>query len=221
MTTFRALAVADGSNENKITAQVALPLVFEAILDMNILGETNTVKLRCSGSIAAIFDEVDQAFRDLDVVLNTATLLQSMMKEARVVVRKAVVMATTLAAARLSNSEPTLGSTYQRSLGSNRPCGSHLNLSMPPPPPRKPSALNLRNISSAAESLPTDKDKSQGTPDNEPDSDRKDSNIGAEGLLSLKTLRRSVGPIKKRKNIERDECCQDVMKKKSSSWPTL
>lgn len=89
VTSFRVLPLSDRDP----SGGVILPLVFEAIVDLSILGTTVTVPLRSPGTMNGTFDHRDGLIRSVEVTFDTMSFLQSMMKQARFAVRKAVTIA--------------------------------------------------------------------------------------------------------------------------------
>merc|ERR1711907_487605 len=72
-----------------------LPLLFEIKLKLSIQHKCCSVKLRAPGTISAEFDrtklgEIGTGLKSVDVRLDTGVLLESMVKEARMVVFNAV-----------------------------------------------------------------------------------------------------------------------------------
>jgi len=78
---------------------VILPLLFEVDMKITVQSKKCTVTLRAPGTVSANFDRTaDQAIgmglKTVDIRLDTGTLLESMVKEARMVVFNAVAKAT-------------------------------------------------------------------------------------------------------------------------------
>mmetsp|Transcript_21510 Transcript_21510/g.28292 ORF Transcript_21510/g.28292 Transcript_21510/m.28292 type:complete len:557 (+) Transcript_21510:167-1837(+) len=102
VTSFRVLSM-DGVHRDTSSScgDMILPLVLETIVDVQILGQLVTVSLRAPGTITGSFQGsggVDSNERDLrphlnavQVAFDTMSLLRSMMKQARHVVKKAML----------------------------------------------------------------------------------------------------------------------------------
>jgi len=78
---------------------VILPLLFEADMKITVQSKECTVTLRAPGTVCANFDRnedksIGTGLRNVDIRLDTGTLLESMVKEARMVVFNAVAKAT-------------------------------------------------------------------------------------------------------------------------------
>lgn len=94
--------------KNESDPDVILPLLFEVDLKISVQNSERTVTLRAPGTISADFDRLDSnktgmGLKRIDIQLNTRTLLEFMVKEARMAVFNAVSTATSVT----SNSLPT------------------------------------------------------------------------------------------------------------------
>jgi len=74
------------------------PLVFEAVVDLSILGSKITVPLRAPGAITGNFPSGQDCslLENVELAFDTTVFLQAMMEQARFVVRKALAAAKSL-----------------------------------------------------------------------------------------------------------------------------
>jgi hypothetical protein len=94
VTSFRALPVA----ERIPGGECVLPLVMEVVIDLKVLGSMVTVTFVAPGTIQGKSEpNATELLRKVEVVLDTVTLLHSMMKEARVAAKKAITLFSTIA----------------------------------------------------------------------------------------------------------------------------
>lgn len=98
VTTFRALAFSERVDEG----DYILPIVMEAVFDLDVLGHFMTVTIEAPGTIQGSFVGNNHIagpveLLKIEVQLDTSAMLKSMMTEARSVVRKALVVATEIA----------------------------------------------------------------------------------------------------------------------------
>lgn len=142
VTSFRVLpgggASAPTEGGGSDPAKLILPLVYEAVVDLSILGTAATVAIHAPGTIAAVFDS-DSAedgggnggdlLRTVEVTLDTLALLRAMMKQARFAVKKAVstasAIATTLVAAQAGAGGGRTAGGSLNLLGQNLGAGAH------------------------------------------------------------------------------------------------
>mmetsp|Transcript_53221 Transcript_53221/g.64164 ORF Transcript_53221/g.64164 Transcript_53221/m.64164 type:complete len:408 (-) Transcript_53221:121-1344(-) len=75
---------------------VFLALVFESTMDMAVLGTTVTVTAQTSGKISGSF-HYDGLLKRVEIVFDTITLLDSLMKQVRYVVKKVIARAAGIA----------------------------------------------------------------------------------------------------------------------------
>lgn len=217
-----------------------LPLVFEAIVDVALFGsELATVTLRSSGTILASLTSDTNKISELVLSLDSKALLQSLMKEARFVVRKAVLLASKLSAhlrntALINNISST--SSLNSFVQQNRNVGlrssnivsrdSIAENSMPPPPPRKPSSASLTRRSINDENSHKDKTEnvkfSKSTNTSTVNASKKVSNS-----CSLLSLSRPSRTNLKREIVENNEKPQSSLssfplkKRRVTSCPSL
>lgn len=91
----------DGNNNNNWYVQ---PLMAGVVMDLKVLGQVVTVQLQAPGNIRGLFaqraarDDEPLFFAAVEVVLDTAAVLKSMMQETRRLVRRAVSLAYQVAA---------------------------------------------------------------------------------------------------------------------------
>jgi len=95
VTSFRVLPVCDLTQSGDHVA----PLVMEAVIDLSILSQLVTITFVAPGTIQGSFvpSSSNCLLSNVEVVLDTVALLQSMMKQARSAVREAVVIASGVA----------------------------------------------------------------------------------------------------------------------------
>jgi hypothetical protein len=153
VTSFRALHACEITpNGDLIT-----PLVVECIVDLKIFGNLVTVTVVAPGTIQSTFAN-DFMIRHAEIVLDTLSLLQSMMKQARFAVRKAVATASNIATNLLLPSslpESNTVSDEAKSMPNRVPSsqdlkdqlGAQETSSLMPPPPSRPSKRSLSELS--------------------------------------------------------------------------
>eukprot|EP00544_Gedaniella_sp_CCMP2646_P008606 CAMPEP_0202481242 /NCGR_PEP_ID=MMETSP1361-20130828/901_1 /ASSEMBLY_ACC=CAM_ASM_000849 /TAXON_ID=210615 /ORGANISM="Staurosira complex sp., Strain CCMP2646" /LENGTH=401 /DNA_ID=CAMNT_0049108741 /DNA_START=786 /DNA_END=1991 /DNA_ORIENTATION=- len=94
VTSFRILPGCDITQNGDHVA----PLVMETVIDLNILRQLVTITFVAPGTIQGSFNSSSNCLlTNVEVVLDTVALLQSMMKQARSVVREAIVIASGVA----------------------------------------------------------------------------------------------------------------------------
>jgi hypothetical protein len=108
VTTFRTLAF----SERNADGDYILPLVMEAVIDLNILGNIVAVAVEAPGTVLGTFAcNAEQAgpaeLLKIDIQIDTSALLVSMMAQARSAVRNAVGFATEVASHVLLSSSPS------------------------------------------------------------------------------------------------------------------
>mmetsp|Transcript_32463 Transcript_32463/g.74598 ORF Transcript_32463/g.74598 Transcript_32463/m.74598 type:complete len:426 (+) Transcript_32463:192-1469(+) len=148
------------SSEVTASGDLVMPLVAEAIVDTKIFGTLNTLKLVAPGNIQATLGP-DFMITKAEIVLDTVTFLQSMMKQARYAVRKAVATASKMATALLmpssmpdaavpnkveSSHDLTGGGRLKRSISKATTNECPSNSSLMPPPPSRPSRISLADM---------------------------------------------------------------------------
>lgn len=77
---------------------IVTPIIFETIMEVSMLGKSNTLKINAPGMISVSLNETNILFKRIRISLDTVTLLKTMMDQVRVVVNK-----TTKRAARITN----------------------------------------------------------------------------------------------------------------------
>lgn len=99
VTSLRVVSDVNVNCEHETTngTDVVLPLVFEAIIDLSCLGNLITVTINAPGTISGRVNSSDMLFENVEICLDCMSLLQSMMKQARSVVKKAIATASGLA----------------------------------------------------------------------------------------------------------------------------
>jgi len=94
-TTFKTLPLPESAREHPKEADVILPLLFEAKLQICIQNKNDAVFLRAPGTVAGHFSKGNQpGLMKVDIRLDTNALFKSMVEQARLVVFKAVARAT-------------------------------------------------------------------------------------------------------------------------------
>lgn len=129
VTSFRVLGGGGGGGRS---SKVILPIVYEAVIDLSVLGSAVTVAIRAPGTVSATFEDGsggDGLIRSVEVTLDTLALLRAMMKQARFAVKKAVsvasAIATTLVSAAGPGSAGKNGGGSLNLLGQNLGAGTH------------------------------------------------------------------------------------------------
>jgi hypothetical protein len=155
VTTFRTLA----SSEHCANGDYMQPLILEIVIDLNVLGNTVAVTVEAPGTVRGDFscntEEAGPAgLLKVDIQIDTAALLVSMMAQARLAVRKAVGFATELASQILlpasSNTVSSNSSVHSmesvckgKVVEETLPASGSENDLMPPPPARARSSTSL------------------------------------------------------------------------------
>ena len=150
--TLRACEITPGG-------EVIMPLVLECVVDLKIFGNLVTVTIVAPGTIHSALAN-DFMICKAEIVLDTLALLQSMMKQARFSVRKAVATASNLATNLLLPSSMPLPESSDhsheaKSLPKKVPSshelknqlGSQDTSHLMPPPPSRPSKQSLSDLS--------------------------------------------------------------------------
>ena len=166
VTSFRVLPFVPGNGTTKGTN--ILPLMLDVVVDCRVVGQTMPATFSLPGAIKGVF--LHHVLERVNVVLDTKVLLQYMMQEARIVVRRAISIATQVASCVTRTLPQNVPSTLVRltetlvperqtrlltSMLVAKACqdnkeattvqeGGFLkaSLSMPPPPSRPPQALS-------------------------------------------------------------------------------
>ena len=79
--------------------KVTKPLILEVIIDVNLLGNMNTVTFKVPGTISAVISPSDYLFQSVNVAFDTVAFLKTMMQEARHLVKKTMKRAARITAA--------------------------------------------------------------------------------------------------------------------------
>jgi hypothetical protein len=93
VTTFHAQPSVEGNRQENDSV---LTLLFEATIDCKVLGQIVPARLSTPGTIQGLF--VEERLDTIEISLDTTSLLNCMMQEARRIVRRAVLIATQVAA---------------------------------------------------------------------------------------------------------------------------
>ena len=168
VTSFRVLQ----ASERNASGDLVMPLVMETVVDLNIFGSLVTINVVAPGTIQASFAS-DCMITNVEVVLDTVVFLQSMMKQARFAVRKAVALSSNMASTLLGFSS---SSSKQQSDDRSTTSGSSVAppvkvrsfqklaqeigrvnskadmtaSSLMPPPPSRPSKRSIADMSSSS-----------------------------------------------------------------------
>ena len=160
VTSFQVLPFHDVANIE--AKERVLPLVMNTIVDLNIFGTLVTVSIQAPGTISGSFsDSADGLLSSVVVSFDTMATLDSMMKQARFAVKKAISLASTLASSLVASMDSNLptnkmslsrsGSKLSSSLLTSKvplqsnPEKNNASFSMPPPAPRPKSLLALKD----------------------------------------------------------------------------
>lgn len=161
VTSFRTLR----SCEITPNGEVIMPLVLECVIDLKIFGNLVTINFVAPGTIHTALSNNFMIF-NAEIVLDTLALLQSMMKQARFAVRKAVAIASDIATNLLLPSslpETNVLSGETKSLPNRVPSshdlkhqlGAQETTSLMPPPPSRPSKQSLSDLSNVKAFTPS------------------------------------------------------------------
>lgn len=170
VTSFRVLQ----ASERNSSGDVVMPLVLETVIDLKIFGSLVTISVVAPGTIQASFGP-DGLITKAEIVLDTLSFLQSMMKQARYAVRKAVALSSTMATKLLGFSSSSNQKIPQLNMNSSvpslstltddqnvhelpvnapytqelEPVGNFSASSLMPPPPRRPSKRSIADLSTS------------------------------------------------------------------------
>jgi len=86
------------------------PILFDIVVDFVVMGNVVPVNLRTSGTISGTISDSGDGLTSVKVVLDTLLLLRIMMRQARVVVRKAVALAAAVSSTLVERAENVLQS---------------------------------------------------------------------------------------------------------------
>ena len=95
VTSFRAL---DCSHHVAQQGQQRIPLLFEGVIDLQVLGQMVTIQLQAPGTIQGSYVAEAHGFDSVEVVLDTNALLKCMIQETKRLIRRTVSLATQVAA---------------------------------------------------------------------------------------------------------------------------
>lgn len=144
VTSFRVLPVSDRARNGDHVA----PLVMETVVDLRVLDKQITATIVAPGTIQGTFgpSNSDHLLTNVEVVLDTVALLQSMMKQATIAVRQAVIIATGAASnylappvnvrslAAVEEAAKAQRASFEQAISENS-----TDTTMMPPPPRIPA----------------------------------------------------------------------------------
>lgn len=226
VTSFRTLPAC----EITPNCEVIMPLVMECVIDLKIFGNLETVTIVAPGTIQTALAN-DLMILKAEIVLDTLSFLQSMMKQARSAVRKAVATASSIATNLLMPSslpESTSSHDEKVSMPNKVPSSQDLKLqlatkdeqsSLMPPPPSRPSKRSLADLTQSSAPEPAsrgERNASWETPTN-----ARERAI-ASGL-SLLTAAAGMGGVDKASNCPESKRQRNstTMARKTTSCPRL
>lgn len=90
VTSFRVVSTNRNPSRNRYNTEILLPLVFETVMDVSILGQLTTISFQAPGTVTGSFNCHDGLLQHVDIEFDTIALLQTMMKQARSCVRKTI-----------------------------------------------------------------------------------------------------------------------------------
>jgi hypothetical protein len=90
VTTFRPLKLSERNSDG----DYILPLILKLVIDVNIFGTILAVAVEAPGTVQGSFAGNTEQLHNIDVQIDTTALLATMMTQARVVIRKAIHLAT-------------------------------------------------------------------------------------------------------------------------------
>jgi len=96
VTSFHVFPRDDDQGRKRSLDSLVLPLSFEAVIDFKSIGKMITVPLKAPGTISGRFDSSDGLLTQVEIALDTIELLDCMMNQARLVVRKTLQVAAKL-----------------------------------------------------------------------------------------------------------------------------
>jgi len=105
VTTFRVVSTSNATS-NRFSNQVTVPLVFETVMDITLLGKLTTVSFEAPGSITGTFNQHNNRLDRVEIEFNTISHLEAMMKQARRTVKKTIVQGVGIS--RILAKEPLL-----------------------------------------------------------------------------------------------------------------
>jgi hypothetical protein len=208
VTTFRTLTFAEHFT-NGVHIQ---PLILEIVIDLKVLGNTVAVTVEAPGTVRGFFscnaEEAGPAgLLKVDIQIDTAALLTSMMAQGRLAVRKAVGFATEVASHILLPSAPSTASNSSSSsvqsmdsactgtkkvVEENVPSSGSENDLMPPPPARAQSSTSFLEMDEKKIS------SSNAGVSNKNDSwDEQGGKVGKGSLSGLSLLSTALGGLKR------------------------
>lgn len=171
VTSFRVLQ----ASERNASGDIVMPLVMETVVDLKIFGSLITISVVAPGTIQASFAS-DCMITKVEVVLDTVAFLQSMMKQARYAVRKAVALSSNMASKLLgfsssslkqqsddcstmsgsSGAPPVKVRSFQKlaqDIGRVNSKADMMASSLMPPPPSRPSKRSIADMNSSSPAM--------------------------------------------------------------------
>ena len=86
----------DSTHCSTVDDMISIPLLFKAVVDVKVFGEVSTVQLTCPVTMSGTFDCHDGLLTAVDVCFDCVSLLQTMINQARLIVKLAVTKAAAI-----------------------------------------------------------------------------------------------------------------------------
>mmetsp|Transcript_4830 Transcript_4830/g.6988 ORF Transcript_4830/g.6988 Transcript_4830/m.6988 type:complete len:394 (+) Transcript_4830:94-1275(+) len=155
VTSFRVLAASEISPKG----EVIMPLVMETVIDLKIFDTLVTTTVVAPGTIKVIIAN-DFKIGRAEIVLDTVLFLQSLMKQARFAVRKAIALASKVAAQVLGLDMPGKimpklvhsSQDFSLNFGNAFHSSQKDDSSLMPKPPRRPSKRSVADMATSSSS---------------------------------------------------------------------
>lgn len=98
-TVVSSFSVLDDNGYGVFGNMMSKPLVYELILDITMLGKQHTVSIQASGDIRGVVNSNQLQFDSVTISLDTVSLLEKMMAQARQLIKKTLKRAATITTA--------------------------------------------------------------------------------------------------------------------------
>jgi len=86
----------DSTQFSTVDDMISIPLLFKAVVDVKVFREVTTVSITCPVTVSGTFDCHDGLLTAVDVCFDCVSLLQTMINEARLIVKLAVTKAAAI-----------------------------------------------------------------------------------------------------------------------------
>ena len=86
----------DSAQFSTVDDMISIPLLFKAVVDVKVFREVTTVSITCPVTVSGTFDCHDGLLTAVDVCFDCVSLLQTMINEARLIVKLAVTKAAAI-----------------------------------------------------------------------------------------------------------------------------